>query len=638
MKSKLLENLNQELGSQVSIRRYSLADMISESYKVLYKCDEGSNLRKLAESHLNDLKENPRDISRLSRQLGIVKELVHLKESGELKDEDLVEEKYHDQVEPQEERVLIKEDKDTRVYIDDTGVMGEKGTEWTVSDLKSYWDSNKDSDPSLVDYSSYEKWCRDTLSHMKSKEVLDEAKEEYVWGNWQIERGNPSKVKYYTAGKDILNKIIGVVYAPSNNSFRYGAEIYNNETAETVIGYVEFDDEDTAVRWVEDKLSHQTPRVEEPTKVEDTPAEEAPVEDTPVVEEPTPEDIKDSVEIHEAEEPEPEDLTDEELEELAKHLETIRKERKTTKMTETEEVVTESEEVEEAKTEGSKIKVDIYVDGEFDRSKYFNDMKDARKWVDQFNYDADGDDVATDPEVVKESVYEGLENFKKQSESKAFYKTFKRMNDVLKEGKELSRQESIDLYKASNSALTQLSIELEHNPDFLETFKESVSVLSKDVNSLLESLTTGEAPSVDTVKSLAKFSEALLTEAEYEDDEEFPVEETPEDFVGDDEGDIEHEPSAEEEKFDQEYADGREELHNELADEFEETEDEIVQDKLEADRQEVAELLGEDPEEVADEETPVDDFEDEVVDDITDDELEELKKHLREMRAAKKSE
>ena len=88
------------------------------------------------------------------------------------------------------------------------------------------------------------------------------------------------------------------------------------------------------------------------------------------------------------------------------------------------------------------------------------------------------------------------------------------MHESLKEGKALTRQESIDLYKASNSALTQLSIELEHNPDFLDTFKESVSLLSKDVSSLLESLTRGKAPSKATMKSLSKFSEALLCESE----------------------------------------------------------------------------------------------------------------------------
>ena len=39
--------------------------------------------------------------------------------------------------------------------------------------------------------------------------------------------------------------------------------------------------------------------------------------------------------------------------------------------------------------------VDIYdEDGDWERTKTFNDLKTARKWVDQFNYDARGDECA----------------------------------------------------------------------------------------------------------------------------------------------------------------------------------------------------------------------------------------------------
>lgn len=795
-RNKLLESLSQELGSQVPMRRYSLADMLSESYKVLYKSNEGSNLRKLAESHLNDVKTNPRDISRLSRQLCIVKELVKLTESGELKDEDLVDKKCYDEVEPKKERVLqdVKESS-ARVYVDSSGHMGTKGDKWTESELKNYWEENKDSDPVLANYDNYSNWLKDTLSHMEAAdEDLNEAKEEYVWGDWQIERGNPRKVKYYTAGKDILNKIIGVVYAPATDSFRYGAEVYNNETSETVIGYTEFDDEDTAIRWIEDKFAHQTASVSTNTDekvVENNINETEEIKENVssctwgdwqiergssnrvkfycsgmdltnqtigVVYEPESGGSKYGAEIYdnksadtieginefdseeeaktwvenwfsqenvdecnttesegrklhstkdlkETNEPDEDDLTDEELEELAKHLENIRKERKSNKIAESQ--IEESKEVNES--------------------------------------------------------YKGLENFKKQSVSKPFYKTFKKMHDSLKEGKALTRKESIDLYKASNSALTQLSIELEHNPEFLDTFKESVTLLSKDVNSLLESLSRGKAPSKATMKSLAKFSESLLNEAYYGSDasnefwelhdkdykgveelvrklgledkifsedevspsdevyrkvinaykkkkdmkesigyygskianeffelrekdprveelvfelglesEIFPedesepsdesymkvinaykrekgineAEETPEDFVGDDEGDIQ---SEEADQFDQEYADARFEVHNELEDKHEDSEDPDVQDKLEQDKEEVVDLPGisdeqvaeltgaeESPEEPEAEEEIDNPEEEEVVDDVTDDELAELKKHLQEMRSAKK--
>lgn len=44
--------------------------------------------------------------------------------------------------------------------------------------------------------------------------------------------------------------------------------------------------------------------------------------------------------------------------------------------------------------------VDIYVDNEFDKTKYFSDKKTASKWVDQFNYDSEIGTYATNPELV----------------------------------------------------------------------------------------------------------------------------------------------------------------------------------------------------------------------------------------------
>lgn len=41
------------------------------------------------------------------------------------------------------------------------------------------------------------------------------------------------------------------------------------------------------------------------------------------------------------------------------------------------------------------LEVDIYdEDGEYERTKTFSDIKTARKWIEQFNYDAVGDACA----------------------------------------------------------------------------------------------------------------------------------------------------------------------------------------------------------------------------------------------------
>ena len=45
----------------------------------------------------------------------------------------------------------------------------------------------------------------------------------------------------------------------------------------------------------------------------------------------------------------------------------------------------------EAATQEHSFEVDIYdEDGDWERTKTFTDLKTARKWIDQFNYDATG--------------------------------------------------------------------------------------------------------------------------------------------------------------------------------------------------------------------------------------------------------
>ena len=106
-----------------------------------------------------------------------------------------------------------------------------------------------------------------------------------------------------------------------------------------------------------------------------------------------------------------------------------------------------------------------------------------------------------------------LSDFRKNCSSKAFFKTLKKMNPQLHEGNALTRQESINLYKATNSAMTQLSVELEHNPEFLSRFQECTSLLVDDVASVLGALKEGKAPSKKTMKSIAEFADALLKES-----------------------------------------------------------------------------------------------------------------------------
>lgn len=433
MKVKLLENLDREIGDRVSVRRYSLPEIISESYKVLYHCEDNSNMKKLAESHLNDLRTNSVDIETLSRRLSVLKELIKLTESGELKDEDLVDKKSHDTVEPNKDRVMIRKEECNE---SNTGALGAKVGD-TIIDTKTGKEGKVQKVGTSGNYS-----------------ILN-----VDFGDGRLRRINP------------------------------------------------MDDAQTTGRYSLKKES-----------------------------------IKESDDA---------DLTDEELEELAKHLETIRKERKNAPKQDIQEDATskrrgikcsmkdskkpEKEINEAAKSYVAQYGVDILTDDnqadiqykiEYALSKAGLKVlgvqstdaswstEEYEKLIGMSINDILGESKKEKIDDCNESTsYRGLKNFKKQSESKAFYKTFKKMHESLKEGKALTRQESIDLYKAANSALTQMSIELEHNPEFLKTFNESSTLLSADVNSLRESLARGKAPSKKTMKSLAKFSESLLCES-----------------------------------------------------------------------------------------------------------------------------
>lgn len=527
--NKIMQKIERNLDSKSNIRRYSLADMITESYKSLYGCEKGSNLYNIVESHLEDIRKNPKDIDRLSRQLSTIKEMSRMIESNKLKDEDLVSKDKYDTVKPNKKR---------------------------------------------------------NIGSVKESEMPHPSNGPRIGSKVRILRGGY---------RGQVGEVVDFDSDPEEG------DQYSVKAPDGSIRYLD----DTDIELVKDNLE---------------------------------EDI---------------DLTDEELDELTKHLEEIRKNKKMKECDAPKKGVKESTKPRKLKRANESIPVwsryrIVDPDGEIIDS--YTDRKDAEDWITQLYKDGDykkGELKVVDSQSKNESKsYEklNLSEFNKKSASKAFVKTFKKLQEKLKEGIALTRQESIDLYKAANSAMTQLSVELEHNPDFLPVFKESVELLSKDVNKVLGSLKEGKAPSKATMKSLAKFSESILSEDEEEDN---PIDDNEEDLT-----------SEESEEFDQEYADARVELHKELADEHSDSEDPEVQDKLNQDKEEVTSLPGITDEQIselegADNESSDDEKETEVQEEsantdkdvenisntddseITDDELAELKKYLKEMRRAR---
>ena len=634
MKGKLVESMSMKLGDQIKVRRYNIADMISESYRVIYQCKEDSNLRKLAESHLEDLKENPKDIDRLSRQLATIKEMQRMVESHELKDEDLVERKSR-----------VDESSQPR--------------------FRRRKPVNEADDPELTE-EELDELTKHLAEIRKNKKPIDNSKDESIQ---EAEEPEAPESRIFQLSMDI--------YAPADYDFE---ELVRELEDDLSMENIEIVGHDITASWSREEYGYKV---------------------------------------------------------------------------------------------GGK--------GIHESVEDFDTNEGKSKLVDEQHQDSV---EGKEERVIVHPKYccnESFQQFIQKSKDKAFYKTFKKMHESLKEGRALTRQESIGLYKAANSALTQMSIELEHNPEFLQTFNESSALLSSDVNKLRESLARGKAPSQKTMKSLSKFSEVLLNESvswregsqrmidelgidgnelyypssmDIEDDytpfityyndqyianeppagvtsksfdsledaksyleskylsgskkvneaedtdaetseddfigddedigcQDLPPqvaakctaekahakalanmekrkakkstmnesdEEDEDDFVGDDEGNVQ---SEEADAFDQEYADARVELHKDLEDEYSEDEDPGVQEKLAQDAEEVINLPGISDEQVAeiagegseegekpteetserDEEEPEDDESE-----ITDDELEELKKYLKEMRSVKKIE
>lgn len=119
-----------------------------------------------------------------------------------------------------------------------------------------------------------------------------------------------------------------------------------------------------------------------------------------------------------------------------------------------------------------------------------------------------------------------LKSFRESSNKKAFYKSLSKLEPRLqKDSAPLSIQESIALYKSTNSAMTHLAVELEHNPGFIYTFRECSAILVRDNESLLECISSRKSPSKKLVESFRNFASILLESESIEDEEDTLMEE-----------------------------------------------------------------------------------------------------------------
>ena len=137
----------------------------------------------------------------------------------------------------------------------------------------------------------------------------------------------------------------------------------------------------------------------------------------------------------------------------------------------------------------------------------------------------DHDAPKADPdEVVK---------FAENSRNKSFYRALSKVSSLNESTKRFDLTETLNTYKAANSAMTQMAIEYEHNPSFKETFTVLTSVLGKATKSILESIYTGAPIAEKAGEIVSRFSKAICEDDqdnvddfidwvsdEYQDDEE----------------------------------------------------------------------------------------------------------------------
>ena len=148
----------------------------------------------------------------------------------------------------------------------------------------------------------------------------------------------------------------------------------------------------------------------------------------------------------------------------------------------------------------------------------------------------DHDAPKADPdEVVK---------FAENSRNKSFYRALSKVSSLNESTKRFDLTETLNTYKAANSAMTQMAIEYEYNPSFKETFTVLTSVLGKATKSILESIYTGAPITEKAGEIVSRFSKVICEDEqedvddfidwvsdEYQDDEEGTTEETSEEDV-----------------------------------------------------------------------------------------------------------
>lgn len=146
----------------------------------------------------------------------------------------------------------------------------------------------------------------------------------------------------------------------------------------------------------------------------------------------------------------------------------------------------------------------------------------------------DHDAPKADPdEVVK---------FAENSRNKSFYRALSKVSSLNESTKRFDLTETLNTYKAANSAMTQMAIEYEHNPSFKETFTVLTSVLGKATKSILESIYTGAPITEKAGEIVSRFSKVICEDEqedvddfidwvsdEYQDDKEGTTEESSED-------------------------------------------------------------------------------------------------------------
>lgn len=53
------------------------------------------------------------------------------------------------------------------------GLFGDVGEILTISQMREYWEENRDHDPVLMEYRNYKEWLKDTLDNMESVDNVD---------------------------------------------------------------------------------------------------------------------------------------------------------------------------------------------------------------------------------------------------------------------------------------------------------------------------------------------------------------------------------------------------------------------------------------------------------------------------------